>query len=84
MLRPEYLAQKLTPYPLPTKDGGVLRLWQVPARGYRRGSGRLRDPRLACLRRVEKEEGRRDPLRVDVEGAGDDAAFCCRWVDGRC
>src|SRR5215472_733541 len=25
MLRPEYLAQKLTPYPLPTKDGGVLR-----------------------------------------------------------
>ena len=22
---PEYLAQKLTPYPLPTKDGGVLR-----------------------------------------------------------
>src|SRR4051794_1517213 len=26
MLRPEYLAQKLTPYPLPTKDGGKLRL----------------------------------------------------------
>ena len=25
MLRPEYLAQKLTPYPLPTKDKGVLR-----------------------------------------------------------
>ena len=25
MLRPEYLAQNLTPYPLPTKDGGVLR-----------------------------------------------------------
>jgi hypothetical protein len=25
MLRPEYLVQKLTPYPLPTKDGGVLR-----------------------------------------------------------
>jgi hypothetical protein len=25
MLRPEYLAEKLTPYPLPTKDGGVLR-----------------------------------------------------------
>jgi len=25
LLRPEYLAQKLTPYPLPTKDGGVLR-----------------------------------------------------------
>jgi hypothetical protein len=25
MLRPEYLAKKLTPYPLPTKDGGVLR-----------------------------------------------------------
>src|SRR6266699_1298099 len=25
MLRPEYLAQKLMPYPLPTKDGGVLR-----------------------------------------------------------
>jgi hypothetical protein len=25
MLGPEYLAQKLTPYPLPTKDGGVLR-----------------------------------------------------------
>src|ERR1700747_2894788 len=25
MLRPEYLGQKLTPYPLPTKDGGVLR-----------------------------------------------------------
>jgi hypothetical protein len=25
MLRPEHLAQKLTPYPLPTKDGGVLR-----------------------------------------------------------
>jgi hypothetical protein len=25
MLRPEYLAQKLTPYPLSTKDGGVLR-----------------------------------------------------------
>ena len=25
MLHPEYLAQKLTPYPLPTKDGGVLR-----------------------------------------------------------
>jgi hypothetical protein len=25
MLRPEYLAQRLTPYPLPTKDWGVLR-----------------------------------------------------------
>jgi hypothetical protein len=25
MLRPEYLAQKLAPYSLPTKDGGVLR-----------------------------------------------------------
>jgi hypothetical protein len=25
MLRPEYLAEKLTPYPLPTKDRGVLR-----------------------------------------------------------
>jgi hypothetical protein len=25
MLRLEHLAQKLTPYPLPTKDGGVLR-----------------------------------------------------------
>jgi hypothetical protein len=25
MLRPEYLAQNLTPYPLRTKDGGVLR-----------------------------------------------------------
>jgi hypothetical protein len=25
MLPPEYLSQKLTPYPLPTKDGGVLR-----------------------------------------------------------
>jgi hypothetical protein len=25
MLRAEYLAQKLTPYALPTKDGGVLR-----------------------------------------------------------
>jgi hypothetical protein len=25
MLPPEYLCQKLTPYPLPTKDGGVLR-----------------------------------------------------------
>src|SRR5260370_42133140 len=25
MFRPEYPAQKLTPYPLPTKDGGVLR-----------------------------------------------------------
>jgi hypothetical protein len=25
MFRPEYLAQKLTPYPLPTKGGGVLR-----------------------------------------------------------
>jgi hypothetical protein len=25
MLRPEYLAKNLTPYPLPTKDGGVLR-----------------------------------------------------------
>jgi hypothetical protein len=25
MLRPEYLSQKLTPYPLPTLDGGVLR-----------------------------------------------------------
>jgi hypothetical protein len=25
VLRPEYLAQKLTPYPLPTKDAGVLR-----------------------------------------------------------
>jgi hypothetical protein len=25
MLGPEYLAEKLTPYPLPTKDGGVLR-----------------------------------------------------------
>src|SRR5258708_36852557 len=25
MLRAEYLSQKLTPYPLPTLDGGVLR-----------------------------------------------------------
>jgi len=25
MLCPEYLAEELTPYPLPTKDGGVLR-----------------------------------------------------------
>ena len=25
MFRPEYLAQKLTPYPIPTNDGGVLR-----------------------------------------------------------
>ena len=25
MLPPEYLAKQLTPYPLPTKDGGVLR-----------------------------------------------------------
>jgi hypothetical protein len=25
MLRPEYLAQKLMPYPVPTKDGAVLR-----------------------------------------------------------
>jgi hypothetical protein len=25
MLRPEYIARSLTPYPLPTKDGGVLR-----------------------------------------------------------
>ena len=25
MLRTEYLSEKLTPYPLPTKDGGVLR-----------------------------------------------------------
>jgi hypothetical protein len=25
MLRSEYLFEKLTPYPLPTKDGGVLR-----------------------------------------------------------
>jgi hypothetical protein len=25
MLAPEYLSKKLTPYPLPTKDGGVLR-----------------------------------------------------------
>jgi hypothetical protein len=25
MLSSSYLAQKLTPYPLPTKDGGVLR-----------------------------------------------------------
>ena len=24
-LRPEYLSEKLTPYPLPTKDAGVLR-----------------------------------------------------------
>jgi len=30
MLRPEYLAQKLTPYPLSTKDGGVLRTINTP------------------------------------------------------
>ena len=33
MLRPEYLAQKLTPYPLPTKDGGTLRT-VADARSY--------------------------------------------------
>src|SRR5260370_6463300 len=28
--RPEYLSKKLTPYPLPTKDGGVLRTIVTP------------------------------------------------------
>ena len=33
MLPSEYLSKKLTPYPLPTKDGGVLRTID-DARGY--------------------------------------------------
>ena len=34
MLPSEYLSKKLTPYPLPTKDGGVLRTID-DARGYK-------------------------------------------------
>jgi hypothetical protein len=45
MLRPEYLAQKLTPYPLSTKDGGVLRTINTPI-GYL-----LQQPSPAALTR---------------------------------
>jgi hypothetical protein len=33
MMAPEYLAQRLTPYPLATKDGGVLHI-TADARAY--------------------------------------------------
>jgi hypothetical protein len=45
MLPPnEYLAQKLTPYPLPTKDGGVLRTIG-DVRAYTQGTAE--DPQAA-------------------------------------
>ena len=74
MLPSEYLSKKLTPYPLPTKDGGVLRTID-DARGYK-----LAMPKRRKLRAPWKHAWR---LLLEEAGA---AAFThnrsrfIRWV----